>query len=343
MSPRTRALGALTATALVAGAAAGAIALTGATPAAAATPTAQDLFISEIHPDNGAGADGTSGATNVDDDYEFFEITNTTDAAINLAADGIGVSYSTSATPATALKFAVSNGVAGDAVTPAPLDVTVPAHGSTVFWLDYTNSGTLNTYAKTEADFRTFFHGTVPAAAPIVRVEGQAGIANGGDRTLALVAGGQVVGSSYLPPRSPTTPGVSTHLEVPGAGFTAATELSEDAPTPGTVVAAQLTPAAPPTPSESPTPYNPVYPTPVISGDPSVGKTLTVDPGTWTPYDTYLEYQWYADEAPIAGATGSTLKLSGKQKGSLITVTVTGWSGGTSHTMTSDPTAPVGG
>jgi len=340
MRSPTHVLSAVGSSALALAAVVGATALAGAAHADVALPSAQQLFISEIHPDNGASADGTTGSTNVDDDYEFFEVTNTTGSDIDLGADGIAISYSTSASASTTPKFAVSNGVAGDAVTAGALDVTIPAHGSTVFWLEYTNGGTLDTYSLTDADFRAFYDDTVPAATTIVRVEGQGGIANGGSRTLALVSDGQVLSSSFLPTRSPTTPGTSTHLQVPASG-SAAAYLSDGAPTPGTVTDEQLTPPAP-TPTPTPTPYEPVYPTPVISGTASVGKTLTVDPGTWTPYDTYLEFQWYADEVPIAGATGTSLKLSGKQKGALITVSVTGWHDGTSTTKTSDPTAPVG-
>lgn len=347
-APRTRrrsALTALAATSLVVAAATVAgfgISAAHVDPAAAAA--GQDLFISEIHPDNGASADGTTGPTNVDDNYEFFEVTNTTGSAINLAADGIAISYSTSASPATTPKFAVSNGVAGDAVDAGPLDVTIPAHGSTVFWLEYTSSATLNTYARTEADFRAFYDGTVPTGTQIVRVEGQPGIANGGSRTLALIANGAVLNSSFLPERVPTTPGVSTHFEVGPTGSSAAVFLRDGDPTPGTVSDAQLTPPTPsPTPTTSTSPWSPVYPTPVINGTASVGKTLTVDPGTWTPQDTYLTYQWYADEQPIAGATSTSLKLDGKLKGDLITVAVTGWYDGIPTTKTSDPTAPVGG
>lgn len=346
MSPRRsqarNALGALSATTLVVAAAVVAGVGISTAHADSLPPTGQDLFISEIHPDNGAAADGTTGSVNVDDNYEFFEVTNTTSSDIDLASDGIGISYSTSSDPATTPKFAVSNGIAGDTVTAGPLDVSIPAHGSTVFWLEYTSSATLNTYAKTESDFRTFYDNTIPANVSIVRVEGQPGIANGGSRTLALVANGNVLDSSYLPPRTPTTPGVSTHFQVAAAGSTESGYLRDGNPTPGTVTADQLTPPTP-TPTPTPTPWSPVYPTPVISGTPSVGRTLTVDPGTWTPQDTYLTYQWYADEQPIVGADGTSLKLDGKLKGTLITVSVTGWYDGTPTTKTSDPTAPVGG
>ena len=337
MSARTRTLTALSSTAALA-AAVVTVGVGAAHADSAALPTAQQLFISEIHPDNGASG-ATTGTTNVDDNYEFFEVTNTTGAAINLASQGIAISYSTSATPATSAKFAVSDGDSADAVAAGPLDVTIPAHGSTVFWLEYTSSATLNTYARTEADFRAFYS-NVPAAAPIVRVEGQPGIANGGSRTLALISGGQVLSSSFLPERAPTTPGISTDLQVPATG-NAATFLREDQPTPGSVTADQIT-VATPEPTPTPTPYNPVQPTPVIVGQAAAGKTLSVEPGAWIPYDTLLTYQWFADGAPIAGATGTTFKPSGKLGGAAITVAVTGSHAGVSTTMTSAPTSPVG-
>ena len=339
-TPSWYALGTFAATSLVV--AVCAVAGLGIGPAHAdALPTAQDLFISEIHPDNGAAADGTTGSTNVDDNYEFFEVTNTTSSPINLAADGIAISYSTSANPSLTPKFAISDGDSTDAVAAGPLGTTIPASGSTVFWLEYTSSATLNTYAKTSADFRTFYDNTVPASAPIVKIEGQPGIANGGSRTIALIANGSVLSSSFLPTRSPTTPGVSTQFQVGPAGTTSTVYLRDGAPTPGTVTADQITPVTTTPPTI--TPWTPVYPTPDILGAPSVGKTLTVDPGTWTPQDTYLTYQWYADDQPIAGADTAKLRLTSRQKGDTITVAVTGWWDGMPVTMTSDPTAPVGG
>jgi hypothetical protein len=78
-------------------------------------------------------------------------------------------------------------------------------------------------------------------------------------------------------------------------------------------------------------------------GSPTIGQKLTVDPGNWTPYDTWLDYQWFADGTPIDAATGTTLKLGNKLKGAVITVEVTGWSNGIATTRTSDQTAPVAG
>src|SRR4051794_15009851 len=113
VSPRQTALGAVAATTAIAAATFGGIsaladdAVSASSNAAAAVPAAQDLFISEIHPDDPS-----------DDNHEFFEVTNTTGAAMNLAAEGLQISYGVGTTPATAAKFALTDGVAGNAVAP---------------------------------------------------------------------------------------------------------------------------------------------------------------------------------------------------------------------------------
>ncbi|UUW88561.1 ExeM/NucH family extracellular endonuclease [Pimelobacter simplex] len=63
-------------------------------------------------------------------------------------------------------------------------------------------------------------------------------------------------------------------------------------------------------------------PTPTISGTVRVGKVLTANAGTWVPTPASLTYQWFANGAPIAGVTGSTLRLKGAQAGKRITVQV---------------------
>ena len=44
---------------------------------------------------------------------------------------------------------------------------------------------------------------------------------------------------------------------------------------------------------------------PVISGDPAVGETLTLDPGSW-PSDVAIQTRWLLDGVPIPGATGAS-------------------------------------
>lgn len=63
--------------------------------------------------------------------------------------------------------------------------------------------------------------------------------------------------------------------------------------------------------------------TPSLSGDATVGATLTVDPGLWTPGTTF-EYQWLADGVPLAGATEAALLIGADHVGKAISVQVTG-------------------
>ncbi|PUA82293.1 reprolysin-like metallopeptidase [Nocardioides currus] len=63
---------------------------------------------------------------------------------------------------------------------------------------------------------------------------------------------------------------------------------------------------------------------PTISGQPNRGGTLTANTPGWAPGNVTFTYQWFANGAPIAGATGATLKLGDAQVGTVITVAVTG-------------------
>lgn len=81
---------------------------------------------------------------------------------------------------------------------------------------------------------------------------------------------------------------------------------------------------------------------PVITGTARSGETLTATPGTWSPANVQLDYQWYAGGSAIPGATASTLVLTAAHVGKAITVKVTGSRPGhqTEEAM-SAPTAPV--
>lgn len=81
---------------------------------------------------------------------------------------------------------------------------------------------------------------------------------------------------------------------------------------------------------------------PAISGKAKVGKSLSVSaPGVAQPGAAY-SYRWLANGAAIPGATGTTLKLKGKQKGKKITVQVTvAKAGYTTLVLTAGPTGKV--
>ncbi|MDR1799928.1 MAG: FIVAR domain-containing protein, partial [Bifidobacteriaceae bacterium] len=61
-----------------------------------------------------------------------------------------------------------------------------------------------------------------------------------------------------------------------------------------------------------------------ISGTVQVGQTVTAVPGTWTPSNAQLSYQWKVDGTVIPGATASTYTILGADQGKTLTVTVTG-------------------
>ncbi len=80
---------------------------------------------------------------------------------------------------------------------------------------------------------------------------------------------------------------------------------------------------------------------PKIRGTARVGRTLTVEPGTWTR-GADLAYQWFAGGHRIGGATGSRLVLTGRLAHQRISVEVTGTLDGyRSVTRTSRATGKV--
>ncbi len=80
---------------------------------------------------------------------------------------------------------------------------------------------------------------------------------------------------------------------------------------------------------------------PTIGGQPTVGKTLKAKPGTWSPGTTFT-YAWYADGHRIKHQSAATLTLAKAQRGSRITVQVTGTKPGyVAASKTSGKTAKV--
>ncbi|MFP5360035.1 MAG: metallophosphoesterase, partial [Actinomycetes bacterium] len=195
----------------------GAVALAGLVPAGAAAATVErPLLITEIVADN-VGYD----------DFEFFEVTNTTDAAIDLAAQGLTFEY-----------FGAS--------TPTPLTteepVVIAAGATTVFWVSYTATN-VDSFAHDEAAFRAHFPATEGEAYDLVRVTGQAGFANGGNRGVRLVDGADAVVASSFYGAGDVGTDLAVTFGVP-AGDAVPLEVRGRlvAPTPGTVDAALLEP-----------------------------------------------------------------------------------------------------
>jgi Zn-dependent metalloprotease len=78
-----------------------------------------------------------------------------------------------------------------------------------------------------------------------------------------------------------------------------------------------------------------------IKGKPVVGKKLKAKLEGWVPSGATFTYQWLRNGKPIKGATGSSYKLKGKDKGKKISVTATGHSGTASASATSAKTKKV--
>jgi hypothetical protein len=62
---------------------------------------------------------------------------------------------------------------------------------------------------------------------------------------------------------------------------------------------------------------------PTISGEPTVGRTLTVTAGTWNPTPTTTAYQWLRGGDPIPGATNAAYTPTNADIGKWLTVVVT--------------------
>lgn len=81
---------------------------------------------------------------------------------------------------------------------------------------------------------------------------------------------------------------------------------------------------------------------PVIKGKATVGTSLKISQGTWSPSPVTLAYKWYRAGKAIKGATHTTYKLASADRGAAITVKVTGTkSGYPTLAKTSKATAKV--
>jgi Protein of unknown function (DUF3152) len=83
----------------------------------------------------------------------------------------------------------------------------------------------------------------------------------------------------------------------------------------------------------------PVSP-PTVTGSAVYGRTLTADPGQWSPAVATFTYQWLRDGVPVGGAVASTYAVGLDDLGKTLAVQVTAGDG--SGVATSPPTAPVG-
>lgn len=81
---------------------------------------------------------------------------------------------------------------------------------------------------------------------------------------------------------------------------------------------------------------------PSITGDAKVGATLTLSPGAYTPTPDTFAYQWYADGAPIAGATSTEYTATVEDLGKRLSVKVTATKAGHQElSLFTDETAEI--
>ena len=191
----------------------------------AAQPAAAPVIVTEILADNVGG-----------DEFEYFEIRNTTGAPLDLAAAGITFAYGYSDT---------AEGDSRDRALALESPLVLAADETAVLWLSYTNAtGTVDAFARTPDEFRATFG--MDAATTLVRVTGQAGMANGGDRSIRVLQNGAAVSWSYYPGGS-MAPDQSTHFRLPAdaadPGLDVLAALA--APSPGVVAPEALVPAEP--------------------------------------------------------------------------------------------------
>lgn len=197
----------------------------GAAPAVAAPLDVPPLIVSEIVPD-------TVGS----DEYEFFEVHNTTDAPIDLS-NGVGLAYI----------YSDEDVRADDVPLTVPSGTVVDPGETLVLWLSY-QATNVDSFARTVDEFKAQFAGTQPDLGyQVVRVEGQGGMANGGGRGIAVKgADGADLSRSFYPAGSASA-GAAVTFRLPAeAGEPSLAVLGQhQPPTPGVLAAETLTPADP--------------------------------------------------------------------------------------------------
>jgi hypothetical protein len=80
---------------------------------------------------------------------------------------------------------------------------------------------------------------------------------------------------------------------------------------------------------------------PLIIGEPSVGRTVAAEPGSWSPRSVRLSYQWVRGGLPISGATSSRYTLTAEDLGEPLQVQVTGTLAGNLTETASSPSVLV--
>ncbi|MFC0247558.1 lamin tail domain-containing protein [Citricoccus parietis] len=161
------------------------------TTASGATSTGNTAAVTDADPTSGLLVTEIVPNTTGADAFEFFELHNPTEEAIDLASAGYGFSYSyvDSADTSRDVPLAIAEDEG---------DVVLQPGETVVMWLSYT-ADDLDSFAHTVDEFREFYGMADANSARVVRVTGQNGMANGGDRGIRVLKDGQVDGWSHYP------------------------------------------------------------------------------------------------------------------------------------------------
>ncbi|OUE27017.1 hypothetical protein BFL37_02765 [Clavibacter michiganensis] len=147
--------------------------------------------------------------------------------------------------------------------------------------------------------------------------------------------------ATYVVPRGDAGSRISVTVTGSRSGYQDASRTSEAT---AAVVDALDVPPATPAPAPGDEPFAQA-PTPSITGEGSVGSTLTAEVPAWTPAATAVSYVWKRNGVVVPGRTESTYVPAPRDAGSQVTVTVTGRADGyapTSRTSAARPIASTG-
>lgn len=133
------------------------------------------------------------------DNFEYIELYNPTTETIDFAAEGVTLGYDLGSSVKPLTTAAVDGG------TGAP-NIVIASGKTVVLWLSYNDGKNVDSFAKTEQEFRDAI-GMSDSSVPVVRVTGQAGIANGGDRGIVVQRNGETISESHLPKLETQAPG----------------------------------------------------------------------------------------------------------------------------------------
>jgi hypothetical protein len=87
--------------------------------------------------------------------------------------------------------------------------------------------------------------------------------------------------------------------------------------------------------ASAPTPVNTI--SPVLTGTPALGQTLTCSPGSWSGDPSAFAYVWLRDGSPIAGQTASSYVVQAVDEGHSLSCAVTAANSGGEYTIAGLP------